>query len=195
MPVVFLGCHLATPLDLKMESTRVTSRSWSGKVSEAGQPDDALHLIAAIVPDHHGAANIAGRIGAHLNRYGTAKPWSEKVPLQPGTLDADQADRTVRAKTAAGVLDIPASGSVDGVHEGLFITFGSQKRVYEVRSASGNTVTLNRPLETALDRGDAINWQPTIDWVWGIDSVNNPPVWTRGINVGIGWLLDAWEAV
>lgn len=190
----FLGYTLATPCDIKIEQTRNTSRAWSGKPSGSRRPDTRLHLVAGFETDHHGVKNLAGKIGAHLRRYGTDEPWEEEIPQHMNTLASNQVARVVRANTAIGANVLPASGTVSGVSEGRFITIGTDKRVYEVDEVqAGNNLLLDRGLEKAVARGATINFTPTINWVWDESSVDNPPIWVRGINVE--FVADAWEHV
>ena len=191
----FLGLHLATPIDIRMAQTRVVNVSWTGRRTEAKRPDAGVEILAAVRPDFMGNANLAGKIGAHLSEHGSTKPFDEVCPQRLGTLASTQAARFVRAKVAAGLKAVQASGSVAGLRPGRFISFGSNKRLYEVQGvdSSTNVVSLTTPLRVALAANDPINFNPTAQWLWLPDVVDDPPSFSFGFNSGVDWLLGVTE--
>ena len=283
----FLGMVLATPFDLKREQTRAVTRSWAGHVDEALRPDGVMAILSNVWPDALGKRNLAGKVRAHLAKYGTAIPFEEVCPQHLNTLSGD-GDVIVRDNAAIGATEVMVLPDDVVIREGRVVSFGeASKRLYQVADlGQSNTVshleigffpgqsvaedapagapvtfnsyvsgittpattlfrpaqrgdtkialtrktrlrlftqgdghwhvsingqptleshsqrqvkkmlmTLDYPLVAAVSANDAVNTSPTGRWLWTLDSVNNPPDWSRGIVAGIGFLLDVVEAV
>ena len=191
----FLETPLATPFNL-FRRPLAEVYSLSGKrFAERNLADRPVQLIAGIRPDTLGRANLAGRLSGHLSKHKSRNlSFAEVCPQKLNTLASTQAVRTIRAKTDAGTYTIPASGTIEGLAIGRFISLGTSNRLYEVVDKSGDDFEIDIPLQADLARGDAINFSPTANWLWEA-SMNEPPEFTRGINSGIGFLLEAREEI
>ena len=211
--VKFLGMTLATPLTIERVQTRSVSRSWNGHADETTRPDTLTHVLATIAPDsmpegvRHDTRNYAGKLLSHLRKHGAAQPFDEIIPQLPDSSPfpyeeraSDFTPRTVRAQAAAGATQVLITGTVIW-KPGRIVTFGSSKRQYMVTDivnvgppTPSVTLHLDIPLEVPLTRGTTVNAGiVTGSWVWGEDSVANPPGFTRGFLFAEGWLLEAWE--
>ena len=190
----FLGATLAGTVDIRRRLDSSTVRALSGKPIHDERPTQRIAVLAAVVPDVHGRDNLAGRIAAHQRTHRTDVAFAETCPQRLGTLADDQAARTVRARTAAGSLAVPASGGVAGVEPGRIVSFGASARLYEVTAVNTatNTISIDIPLAADLARGAAIQWTPTGSWHWS--ETAEPPQF-QGAFSGIGWLVDVVEAV
>ena len=195
MAATFLGLTLAGTVDARRAVDASHGRTLSGKPIYDERPTQRISLLAAVVPDAFGRGNLAGRVEAHMRRHRTDRPFEEVCPQRLGTLAAAQAARTVRARTAAGSLSVPASGDVSGVEPGRIVSFGAGKRLYVVTAvdAGTNSLAIDIPLAADLARGAAIDWTPTGSWHWSPTA--EPPTAFVGPLSGVGWLIDVVEAV
>lgn len=193
----FLGLVLATPTNIRRRATASPSVSWNGRPDDAERPDAHVHLLSAVEPDAFGRANLAGRIGAHLRQHGSTTSFDEACPQHIGSLAASQAARTARRRADAGASVVGASGDIAGLRAGRFVSFGANKRLYQVVAVdtAGRNITLDIPLAADVARGDAIHFSPTASWFWTPDAVANPPGYTGGVLAGAGWLLECVEAI
>ena len=191
----FLGIQLADAVAIQRVLRASTVRALSSKPIYQERPNQRLGVLAGVVPDAFGADNLAGRIEAHQRKHRTDRAFDEVCPQRLGTLAAGQAARTVRAKTDAGTLTVPASGSVAGVQVGRVVSFGGSTRLYEVVAVSTatNTLEIDIPLAADLARGASIDFSPTGSWHWS--DPPEPPQFSGGALAGVGWLLDVVEAV
>lgn len=190
----FLGVQLAGNVAISRLLRSSTVRALSGRPVYQERPTQRIAVLAGVVPDSFGSDNLAGRIDAHQRKHRTDRAFDEACPQRLGTLDEGQAARTVRAKTDAGALTVPASGSVAGVQVGRIVSFGASKRLYEVVrvDAAANLIELDIPLAADLARGASIDFAPTGSWHWA-DPVEPPQF--SGALAGVGWLLDVVEAI
>lgn len=78
------------------------------------------------------------------------------VPLVNKRASQTSGTYTVNAIRSVGDLTIPVVAGAGGFHVGQLIRFNGKGKVYRVRSFSGGTITLTKPLRQSLSLGQAV---------------------------------------
>lgn len=138
----------------------VKTLDWSSEQPQISSESRDLKTITRRLPGHRYSAKM--RLEVKPWDYMRAGAWLELMQgdnqffTYTDSLWLGGVNRNVNGARAAGSSTV-ALTSVSGVEVGRFVNFTSHDKLYRIVYISGNTITLNTPLQVAVQAGSVAN--------------------------------------